>query len=352
MEGSFLIYGVNGYTGRLILQECLSRNLKPIIAGRSEKEVKQLGESLGLEYRVFDLKDQLTIQRNIEDVKVVLHAAGPFIHTAKPMMLACIEVMTHYLDITGEIAVFEAASALNLSAEKMGIMVMPGVGFDVVPSDCLALFLAKQQFKPIKLELAFAWIGGSVSHGTALTAVENLGKQGAIRRNGEIVEVPVGHKRAMIPFPGKEMFAITIPWGDVSTAYYSTNIPNIEVYMAVPRKTVSYLDWSNKLGWLIGNSFFKKIMKASIKRRPPGPNESQRGAAKSLLWAQVTDVEGETKRAGMITPEGYTLTAITSVNAVERVLNGDYTAGFQTPARAYGEDFIMEVKGVDRALID
>ena len=140
-----------------------------------------------------------------------------------------------YLDITGEIPVFEMAAQLNERARTAGIMIMPGVGFDVVPTDCMALFLKNQLPDAVQLQLAFASAGGSISHGTASTMILGLGEGGLIRENGIIVKCPLGHKSMYVNFDGDEKFVMTIPWGDVSTGYYTTGIPNIETYTVVPQ---------------------------------------------------------------------------------------------------------------------
>ena len=136
-----MIYGANGYTGELIAREAVSRGLKPILAGRTAAKVEQLAASLGLQARVFDLANAAATSRSVEGMGLVLHCAGPFSATAAPMMAACLATHAHYLDITGEISVFEHARTLEAAARTAGIAVCPGVGFDVIP--CRA-----QEFDP------------------------------------------------------------------------------------------------------------------------------------------------------------------------------------------------------------
>ncbi len=344
----FLLYGANGYTGELIAREARDQGMSPVLAGRTEAKVEPIAQSLGFDYRVFDLADTQALDQALQEVPLVLHAAGPFVHTARPMLEACLRTRTHYLDITGEIDVFELAHDLDQRARQAGIMILPGAGFDVVPTDCLALFLKKQLPDATHLKLAFTTLGGGVSHGTAMTMAENLGKSGAVRREGEIVEVPIGHKTMEVSFSGKERFVMTIPWGDVSTAFYTTGIPNIETYTGIALSAYRYVKWQRHLSWLLRSSWVKYLVKQWIDRRPAGPDEESRREGRSLVWGEVRNAAGDRRCARLAAPEGYALTVQTSLLIARKALSGHAPAGFQTPAGAYGEDLILEIGGVER----
>src|SRR5262245_53950732 len=160
-----------------------------------------------------------------------LHIAGPFSATCRPMADACLRTGTHYLDITSEIDVFDALAARDAEAKRAGIMLMPGCGFDVVPSDCLAAHLKGRLPDATDLKIE---IGGlnAVSHGTMESMVESVPKGARVRRDGRIVSVP-HPKETSCDFGEGPIPTLVLPWGDVSTAYYSTGIRNIEVRMAV-----------------------------------------------------------------------------------------------------------------------
>ncbi len=345
----FLLYGAYGYTGELTARYCKHFNLTPILAGRNEAKLKAVAEKYGFPYRVFDLSEAEKLDAALREVPVVLHAAGPFVHTARPMMEACMRTGTHYLDITGEITVFEMASRLGKKAESAGVMLLPGAGFDVVPTDCLAFHLKNQLPDATHLKLAWAGLGAGVSHGTAMTMAENLGEGGAVRQAGKIVRVPLGHKTLRFPAGEKQLFAMTIPWGDVSTAYHSTGIPNIEVYTGVPPSTHKNVKRMRYINWLLRSSLVKNFVRKRINSRPPGPNDEQRKNGRSYLWGEVKNAAGDTRQATLETPEGYTLTALSSLIITKKVLEGNFKTGFQTPAKAYGADLVMEVEGTKRA---
>lgn len=336
-----LIYGAYGYTGELITQNAVKKGWKPLLAGRNEEKLKLLANRFGLEYAVFDVNEKEKLLAALQDKKVLLHCAGPFAHTFKQMINACIQTGTHYLDITGEIGVFEGAAAKNEAAKKAGIMLMPGTGFDVVPSDCLAAYLKQQLPDATSLKLAFTSLG-RMSRGTSLTMVENLGSGGAVRKNGKIINVKNAHNVQEFPFGEKKILCATIPWGDVSTAYYSTGIPNIETYMSASPSMIKSMKMGNYIGWLLSSSLVQNYLKAQVNKRKPGPDETERKNGYSIFYGEVQNEKGEKKSAGLKTLEGYSLTAATSVNIAEKVLKGNFKTGYMTPSQAYGADLILE----------
>jgi short subunit dehydrogenase-like uncharacterized protein len=344
---NYLIYGANGYTGALIAREAVARGHRPILAGRSADAVAGLAKELGLDHRAFGLDDPRAVDARLKDVGSVLHCAGPFAHTYPAMANACLRNKAHYLDITGEVQVFEGLAARDQEAQAAGVMLLPGVGFDVVPSDCLAAHLKRRLPTATRLALGFMSLG-RVSRGTATTMAENFHRGGLVRRGGVLTKVPAAWKTRTIDFGTGPVKAMTIPWGDVSTAYYSTGIPDIEVYMAAPFKTRFGARTTRYLGWWFGSRMMQNYLKRKIQQRPPGPTDEQRARGKSFLWGEASDPNGQVVVSRLQGPEGYTLTVLTALAVVERIRQGDAPAGFQTPAKAYGPDLILGVKGVVR----
>lgn len=342
---NLLIYGANGYTGELITRLAAGRGLRPVIAGRNREEIKHLADKYDLEYLVFPLDDHKALNSALQKVEAVLHCAGPFSLTARPMIEACLYNQRHYLDITGEISVFEYCASLDEKAREAGIMIMPGVGFDVVPSDCLAVHLKNKLPDATHLTLAFFGTGG-LSHGTQSTMLMNIGRGGAIRKNGRIVTVPPAFHIREIDFGLVRKRAVTIPWGDVSTAFYSTGIPNIEVYTVVPETVLRFMKISRYLGPVLARRPVQRFLQSRIPRG--GPSDEERARGKSLLWGEVRNTSDQRFESRMSAPEGYSLTALTALNISEKVLSGKYAAGFQTPAKAFGPDLILEIEGVSR----
>lgn len=343
---NFLIYGANGYTGELVTRFAAEQGLKPILAGRNGEKIEALAKQYGFDFRVFDLNDSAKLDAALREVAFVLHCAGPFSLTSEPMIEACLRTKRHYLDITGEIAVFEAAAARDKSAQEAGIMLMPGVGFDVVPSDCLARHLKNRLPSATRLTLAFYGLG-RISHGTQATMTMNVGRGGAVRRNGTIESVPTAWKTREIDFGEVKKTGVTIPWGDVATAYYSTGIPNIEVYTIVPEAQLKLLKLSRYIGWLLATAPVQSILQSQIPAG--GPSDEERAKGKTYLWGEASDDAGNRVEARQFGMEGYTMTALTALKISEKILAGNFCAGFQTPAKCYGAGLILEIEGVTRA---
>ena len=348
MSDNFLIYGSYGYTGDLLAREAVARGLRPILAGRDPQRLAQQAAELGLQHVAFSLDDRATMDLALQQVTVVLHCAGPFSRTARPMADGCLRNRVHYLDITGEIAVFEALARRDAEARAAGVMVLPGAGFDVVPSDCLAAHLKRRLPAADRLALGIRGLGSGVSRGTATTSVESIGRATWVRRAGRLVEVAPGSLTRAINYGRGLETSVAIGWGDVSTAYYSTGIPNIEVYFAFPRSVRWGLRSTRWLSPLLGSSPAQRALKAAIQRQPPGPTAEQRARGRSLLWGEVLDPTGLRRVSRLSTPEGYTLTVLAALAIAEKALAGQVTPGFQTPSLAYGPDLVLELPGVER----
>ncbi len=342
-----LIYGSNGYTGQLVTAQAVTAGLRPVLAGRATDAVRSQAERFGLEHRVFALDQRDQVNAGLSGITVVMHCAGPFSRTSAPMVDGCLRAGAHYLDITGEISVFESLAARHEEARTAGVMLLPGVGFDVVPSDCLAAHLVERLPSASRLALAFEARGG-VSRGTATTMVENSGGGGMIRRNGLLERVPAAWRTRRVDFGAGPTDVTTIPWGDVSTAFHSTGVGNIEVYTAMPPLARRILVATRYLGWLLHTPPVRAALVKVVRSRSPGPSEATRAREVRRLWGEATDRSGRRVVARMTTPQSYALTALTAVAAIRRVLGGHVLPGFQTPSRAFGADFILEVPGVRR----
>jgi short subunit dehydrogenase-like uncharacterized protein len=345
---NFLIYGSYGYTGQLILERALKEGMRPILAGRNEKKLRAQAEQTNLDCRAFSLNDTVKLDAALLEVDAVLHCAGPFVQTFRQMAEGCLRTKRHYVDISGEILGFEALAKMNDQAKAAGIMLLPGAGFDVVPSDCLAAHLKQRLPSARQLRLFIRGVGAGVSRGTAKSAIENMHRQGMIRRDGELVQVPPAWNVRERDFGRGYTKVVSVGWGDVSTAYYSTGIPNIETYFAFPKTTISALRAMRVIGPLLYNRVAKGILKSLINMFLQGPKEERRRSASVIFVGEVLAPKGERAISKLITPEGYTCTALTAVEIMKRILKEDLKTGFQTPSLAYGSNFIMQFDGVRR----
>jgi len=348
-DKQIMIYGANGYTGKLIAEYAIAQGLKPILAGRNKPAISNLGEKLSLETRIFSLDSVEEIIHQLSDVFLTIHCAGPFSATAKPMMMACIASNTHYTDITGEIVVFELAQQLNQQASDAGIVICPGIGFDVIPTDCLASQLKDKLPDAIHLALGFD-SDSSMSPGTAKTAVEGLANGGSIRKNGKLVNIPLAYKSRTIDFGCGMKNAITIPWGDVSTAFHSTGIPNIEVFIPLSPKRAKGLRRMNWFKWLLKLKFVQDKIKAKIDKSVKGPTKKQRESLRTYFWGQATNAAGKIITARLQTANGYQLTYLGAIAVAKFLLAEKVAGGTYTPSKLINNQLVHTLEGCSQTV--
>jgi short subunit dehydrogenase-like uncharacterized protein len=342
----WMIYGANGYTGRMMVEEAVRRGLRPVLAGRSAASLEPLAQKHGLPVRAFALDNEQALRTGLNGIGLVLHCAGPFSATCRPMLEACLDVGAHYLDITGEIDVFAHCHAQDARARDKGIVVLPGSGFDVVPTDCLAAQLKRELPGAESLVLAFE-AGGGPSPGTAKTSVEGLGKGGRARIDGKMTRVPLAWKTRTFERDGEQRFAMTIPWGDVYTANVSTGIGNVEVYMGVPPATATKLRRLRLLGPLLGLGPVQALLKKQVEKRVRGPSDATRGKTGCVVWGEARDAAGHEVKRRLRTPNGYEITVTAALGIVARLLDGPAPAGgYYTPSALMGADYVLSLPGV------
>lgn len=343
----WMIYGASGFSGTLLAEEAVRRGHRPILAGRSASKLAPLAERLKLEYVTFDLKKLDAIAKAISGFDLVFHAAGPFIYTSDPMLRACVLSGVNYVDITGEYSVFENTFAYDEAARRLNLAFISGVGFDVVPSDCLANTVAAKVPDATQLEIAIAGIT-NMSAGTAKSGLSLISQGGMVRRNGKSIDYPLGAGAKKFRFPIGELPAIPIPWGDLSTAYRSTGIPNITTYMHFPGTLVAAARIGAPiLQTLMASASIRGFAEKVMGKIMRGPGEQSRQTRRAYLWARATDAEGTTQQAWLETVEPYRFTAFSGVLCAEKLLV-NRPVGALTPAQAFGADFVLEIEGTRR----
>jgi short subunit dehydrogenase-like uncharacterized protein len=341
-----MIYGATGYTGRLIAEEAARRGESPILAGRNSERVVELATELNLESRVFELKQHQECVDKLKGVKVVLNCAGPFSATSRDMLAACVETGTHYLDITGEVDVFEFIFGQSARWRQARIAVIPGVGYDIVPTDCLAALLKEKMPDAKELILGIKAFSLRPSPGTVKTLVEGLTTEGRRRLDGKLVTIPAYSLVKNIPFKDKARLAVAIPWGDISTAWHSTGIPNITVYMAMDKKNIQFMRSIRFLTPLLKSPWILRRVQDFAGKRSSGPNNEERQTGRTLIWGQVTSTTGRKITMTMATPEPYQLTIDAALKSVKLMLGTHNFTGSLTPSMAFGARFFEQITGV------
>ncbi|WP_231703231.1 saccharopine dehydrogenase family protein [Halopseudomonas pelagia] len=340
----WMIYGANGYTGTLLAREACEQGLKPVLAGRNRSAVEALASELDLPCRIFDLRDAAAAIEGVKGMQAVAHCAGPFSATSQPMIDACLANHCHYLDITGEIDVFVAAQERHAEAEAANIVICSGVGFDVIPTDCIAAALKAELPDADRLALGFDSRSG-FSPGTAKTSVEGLKYGGKVREKDKIRTVPLAWQSREIDFGNGTKYAVTIPWGDIATAWFSTGIDNIEVFIPMAPSAATRL---RRLDWLrpvLGLAPVQALLKHLVGRKITGPDSQQRLSARTYVWGEAQNRAGKKVTARIEVANGYDVTVHGVLMAVKHVLEGVRAPGYFTPSRLMGDHCIEELPG-------
>jgi len=350
----WVLYGATGYTGVLLAEEAARRGHRPVLAGRNADKLRALGERLDLPWKAVSLDDAASLRALLQNAGAVLHAAGPFIETSRPMADACLDVGCSYLDITGELPVFRALFDRDAEAKARKVALIPGVGFDVVPSDCLAAYVASKLPGADTLELALNAIG-TPSSGTAKSLLGIIPDGGFVRRDGQLVPYPLGKGIHRVRFSSRESYVVPSPIADLVTAWHSTRIPNITVSFAVPSGFARTMEALWPLGAvglpLIGGLMKTKAIRAwldaTLEARTAGPDAAGREKGRSYLYGKVSRKDGTSAEAWLETSDGYELTRHCAISAIEQVLTTK-PIGALAPSTAFGADFILATPGTRR----
>ncbi len=347
MADAILIYGATGFTGRMIATEAIARGLPVVLAGRDANALAQLGEELNAPVFVASVEDLAALVPRLKQCGVLLNAAGPFEATAQPLIEACLTSGAHYLDIAGEPTVIEATAVRGAQAHARGVMLMPGVGFDVVPSDGLLMHVASRVHRAQKLWLAVSGLS-LVSRGSAKTLIDRLAEPVWARRRGHLQAFPPGSLERSVDFGAGAVACTGVAWGDVASAYYSTGVPEITVYFEATWPVAMHTTMVRMLGWAVPITPWQSLLHAAATRMQEGPMQAERASARATLVACAEGADGESYRARLSTPEAYDFTVQTSLAIAHSVLRGDIEAGFETPGRLYGADYALGFAGVTR----
>lgn len=347
-KGQILIYGAYGYTGSGISRLAAEYGITPVLSGRNASKLKALADEVGYDYITLSLEDNhQNLVRVLKQFELVMHIAGPYTYTSEPMINAAIEAQTHYVDLTGENHVIQAQLDRDQEFIDAGIMVMPAVGYDVVPTDCLNFYVAKQIDKPTKLTLVMNGNyteveGAATSRGTLKSGLEMLSRPIMSRQNGEMVEMGQA-KVVKREVDGKVETLVQIPWADMMTSWVSTGVPNIETYQVQDGELPGWVLWLSKREW--GKNMLVWMID---KFSPEGPPPEAQEKRQTQLVATASNAAGESFTAEMITPEAYLLTFHSALIIAKNILDGQWQLGFQTPAKVYGPDLALQVPGVVR----
>lgn len=346
-DAALLLYGVTGYVGRLTALALRDAGLPVEVAGRRAGATAAVAAELGLPHRVFDLADPAAVDAALAGRRAVLNCAGPFRSTVRPMLEACLRGGVHYLDLAGEVDEFRTVEAFAGRAAAAGVMLLPGVGFGVAPTDCLAAHVAARVPPATRLTLAYQPVGG-ISRGTLSTLLADLHRPGYRRVDDRLVPTAAAARRLRVDFTdgrGKPTLVVTNPWrADLVSARYSTGIGTIDTLVAAPAALRLLMGRPRLVGSAVGG----RLLRAAARRLPVGPDERQLAAGHTHVWAEAVAADGRRAASLLHGPEAYVFTAATAALLAGAVLDGRAAPGYQTPATVGGADLVLKVDGVSR----
>jgi short subunit dehydrogenase-like uncharacterized protein len=339
----FLLCGAYGYTGRLAAELAASKKFDVVLAGRNKDALARLGDRLRLPIRVVGLNDATQLSEALKDIACVVHMAGPFAITSAPMLNACLATQTNYVDITGEIEVFEAMWSRQETIQRARITAVPGAGFDVVPTDCLAGYVASKLERPVSLVVALRGLE-SASQGTLRTALRQVSKPVLCRRAGAIVALDDRSPR-WINFGSGDEPCVPVSWGDVATAFHSTGVGNITVYLQRTRLLRSADIFGKLFGPLLGSRIGQSGLAAIVRHLPEGPSQPERSRHRSTIWAEAIDDSGKSFKASLFTPDAYDFATNSALEIASRIGSLPAPLGLVTPLQAFCADFVLSLPG-------
>lgn len=331
-ELTWIIYGATGYTGRHIAALAASKGMRPVLAGRNGSVLADLASRLDLEWRAFNLDEPDCVAAGLSGHQLLLNCAGPFVNTYGPLIEACMAEGVHYLDITGEVPVCEALDRWDLQAKERDIVIMPAVGFDMVPGDCLGAMLQRGMPDATDLQVAYAF-EGAITRGSVRTSILTFTPDVLVRRDGELIILPNPIHRSFDFGPQSSFRNVVCPavtFGDISTTWRTTGIPNVTAFIHMSKQ---FLDLAQIAG------------EEDINRLPEGPDDAQLTTMKTYIVATVTNKAGDALAARLTTPQTYAITFPLAVECVRRVLEGRVAPGYRTPAASFGQDYIERFEG-------
>lgn len=334
-DQKILIYGANGYTGRLFSKYLIKKEIKPIFAGRS-KVISRLAKKHDCESRIFETKDAVDY---LKDINIVINLASDFKITQKDLLEACIVTKTHYMDISDQGIDLLNAYDFDNRAEEAKIIAIPGAGFGVVPTDIAAQMAINNIDNATSLKIASV-TDGKISRGSRKTFLANINKPGYIVNNGKLKAAKVACKTFSFDVFGIKFNGYYNPWrADLITSYKtSSNLKNIETYSVFPT-------YGTRLILGKGNWLGKLIQKRLINFFPKGPNENQMARGRTYIKAIASNDNNEEVSVEIIGPDMNIFTIKCLYELVLLLIKDQTHYGIKTPA-SFGNGTLGRVKGV------
>jgi len=340
-----VLYGATGYTGVLVTDELVRRGAPFVLAGRNREKLERVSaeRGRGAPVAVASLDDPQSLRRVLDQARVVINCAGPFTLAGEALVRAAIDTGTHYVDSTGEQTyirrVFER---LGAEAERRGVALVPAMGFDYAPGDCIAR-LAANDLEPLeRLTLAYSVKGFGMSRGTMRSGLEMMKGGDVVYEDRDWHPAPRGVFRTSFAFPAPigEQSMARYPSGEVITVPHHTRTRSVNSLITTstvaPGPLASALPYLTPALALTLRTPLRRALGRAIELLPEGPPQEERRAAEFTIVAEARAEDGRLGRGVVRGSDVYGLTAVTLVHGAELMWTEGYDrAGSLGPAAAY-----------------
>ena len=368
------LLGATGFTGGLAAKYLAANapaDAKLALAGRNRAKLEAVAASLGREVAIIvvDNTDDASVKAMAEATRVVMTTVGPYILHGEPVVRACAEAGTDYVDLTGEPEFVDLMYVkYNATADKSGARLIHACGFDSIPHDLGAQYTVEQlpEGSPMTVR-AYVSANGTFSGGTAASALEAMSRMSESKKAhaARVAAEPLPAGRTAKVVAGK-------PGKSRDTGRWSLPMPTVdpEIVLNSARRVdrfgpdFSYshnLDAKNFIGtasMLIGIGFIAGMAQVGPVRRwmsnrvPPGtgPSEEKRAASwfKVRFFGEGGGVKVVTEVAGGDPGYGETAKMISESALCLAFDDLPKTSGQQTTASAMGSALRarLEAKGI------
>lgn len=356
------LLGATGFTGGLAahyLAANAPREVRIALAGRNRTKLEQLAASLGRDVAtiVVDVTDDESLKAMAEASRVVMTTVGPYILHGEPVVRACAQAGTDYVDLTGEPEFVDLMYVkYHDVAVATGARLIHACGFDSIPHDLGAQFTVEQLPEGGSISVrAYVSASGTFSGGTAASALEAMSRMKeskrahAARIAAEIV--PAARSAKVVagkPSRSKDTGRWSVPMPTVDPEIVINSARRVERYG--PDFSYSHnLDTKNLVGTvgmvggigLIATLAQLGPVRRWMSSRVPqgtGPSEEKRASSwfKVRFYGESGDVKVVTEVAGGDPGYGETAKMISESALCLAFDKLPVTSGQQTTASAMG----------------
>jgi short subunit dehydrogenase-like uncharacterized protein len=389
-----IVFGATSFVGRLLCAHLFARHgadgdLAWALAGRSSKKLESLRDSLGedasgLELIVCDAGDEPALRDMCARTRAVISTVGPYALYGSPLVEACVESGTDYLDLAGEVQwIYRMIRAHEATARETGARIIHCCGFDSVPSDLGVYFHQKAAVErfgepAVQIRMQVARIKGGASGGTVASIVNiarELASNPSLRRilADPYSLVPGG--KASVRQPG-----ISIPQRDPETGAWLGPFVMAAVNTRIVHRSNALSDYAYGVDFLYDESIrmgkglkggvsafafsgglgafmagaalppTRWLMESFILPKPgegPSPEQQERGLYDLRFYGTTSSGDKLVTRVTGDRDPGYGSTAKilgeAGVCLAQDTSRRDLAGGFWTPATAMGDALVARL---------